>query len=48
MTDEERYKKYIKENCKNCKNRTTDLCCIRISIQNNIVRTKCEYYERED
>lgn len=48
MTNEERFKKYVQENCKNCKNRTTDLCDIRISVLDNIVKTKCEYYEKEN
>lgn len=48
MTNEERYKKYIQEHCKNCKNRKTDLCEIRISVQDDVVRTRCEYYERQD
>lgn len=50
MTNEERYEKYIKENCKNCKHRRKEeeLCEIRISVLNNVVITKCAYYERED
>ena len=47
MTNSERYQKYIKEHCKNCKNNKTNLCDIRISAINNIVQTKCGYYERE-
>lgn len=46
MTNEERYKKYIEEHCKNCKNNKTDLCDIRISAIDNIIRTKCCYYDR--
>lgn len=50
MTNEERYEKYIEENCKNCKHRRKeeDLCEIRISYFNNIITTKCVYYEREN
>lgn len=48
MTNEERYQKYIEENCKNCKNKEKDLCEIRISVFNNIITTKCVYYERKD
>lgn len=48
MTNEERYQKYIEEYCRKCKNNKTDLCDIRISAIDNIVRTKCEYYEREN
>lgn len=47
MTNQQRYEKYIKEHCKNCKNNKTNLCDIRISIINNIVQTKCSYYERD-
>ncbi len=47
MIDEERYEKYIKEHCIRCKNRTTDLCNIRIFVINGVVCTKCVYYERE-
>lgn len=50
MTNEERYQKYIKENCKHCKNRCNneDLCEIRIFICNDVITTKCVCYERED
>ena len=47
MTNSERFKKYIKEHCKNCKNNKTDLCDIRIAVIDNIVQTKCGFYERE-
>lgn len=46
MTNEERFSKYIEEHCKNCKNRTTELCDIRIFVLNDIVTTKCAYYEK--
>lgn len=46
MTNKERYEKYIEENCKDCKNKNKDLCEIRISQYNDIVTTKCVYYER--
>ena len=48
MTDKQRYEKYKNEHCKNCKNRNTDLCEIRISVLNDVVITKCAYYERKD
>lgn len=48
MTNQERYEKYIKENCKNCKNRKSDLCDIRISVIDNVIQTKCQFYEREN
>ena len=48
MTNQQRYEKYIKENCKNCKNKTKDLCDIRIFAIDRIVYTKCAFYEREE
>lgn len=48
MTNQERYEKYVKENCKNCKNKDKDLCEIRIVVLNDVVITKCAYYERKD
>lgn len=43
----ERLTKYIQEHCINCKNKRTDLCEIRISTLNDVVVTRCRYYERE-
>lgn len=48
MTNSERYQKYIKENCKNCKNRKGNLCDIRISVRNDLIETKCQFYEKEN
>ena len=48
MTNEERYQKYIDEHCKNCKHKNEDLCDIRISVLNDVVTTKCVYYEKEE
>ncbi len=48
MTNEERYKKYIREYCSNCKNKTRYDCEIKIYKNGNIVITKCDYYERKD
>ena len=48
MTNSERFKKYINEHCKNCKNNKTNLCDIRISVIDNIIRTKCQFYEKEN
>ena len=47
MSNEERYKKYIQEHCKNCKNRKSNLCDIRITINLDIVETRCNYYLKE-
>lgn len=44
MRNEERYKKYLEEHCKNNK---TELYNIRISAIGNIVRTKCINYIKE-
>ena len=46
MTNEERYKKYIDENCKDCKHKNEDLCDIRISFLDGVVTTKCVYFEK--
>lgn len=48
MTNAERYKKYVKEYCSNCKNRKTDLCEIRIFAVDKTIYTKCINYERND
>lgn len=48
MTNEERYQKYIKENCKKCKNKNNYDCEIRIHRKDDTIVTRCEYYERED
>ena len=48
MTNEERLKKYRQEHCKRCKNKITDLCEIRVFAMNNIVYTKCGYFEVEN
>lgn len=47
MTNNERYQKYIDEHCSNCKHRKEDLCDIRILVFNDIVTTKCVYYEKD-
>ena len=44
----ERIQKYIKVQCKNCKNKDTDLCEIRVFISDNVITTRCLYYEREN
>ena len=48
MTNQERFKKYKQEHCKYCKNKTKDLCDIRIFVIDRVVYTKCGFYERED
>ncbi len=48
MTDLERYQEFIKEHCCNCKNKTTDLCEIKIMQESeNITTTKCCNYESD-
>lgn len=46
MTNEERFKKYVEVNCRNCKNRDKDLCDIRICTNSDIIETKCRSFER--
>ena len=47
MTNEERFKKYVEEHCKNCDNKKSELCDIRIAVKNDMIETKCMFYERE-
>ena len=47
MTNSERFKKYIKEHCKNCKNSKTNLCDIRIAVKNDVIETKCMFLRKE-
>lgn len=47
MTIEEKYKEYIKDHCKRCKNRKTNKCNITISTILK-PKVKCDYYEKED
>ena len=46
MTNEERFKKYVEENCKNCENKNKFLCDIRITVKRDVIETKCNYYKR--
>lgn len=48
LSEKERFDKYVKEQCKNCKNREKDLCEIHTSELNGIITTKCEAYEKEE
>lgn len=48
MTDKERYEKYIKEHCPKCKNKEKFDCEIRTFKNNDIIYTKCVYYEQEN
>lgn len=41
-------KQFKEENCSKCKNRKKFECDIRVFKNNDIVCTKCVYYERED
>ena len=47
MTNKERYEKYVEEHCSNCKHKDENLCEIRISAFDNVVTTKCVYYESQ-
>ena len=43
------FEKYKKEQCKNCINKHSDLCEIRvITSLDNIIVTKCVYYGRRE
>ncbi len=47
MTNEERFKKYVEENYKNCINKNRFLCDIRvIKKSDGVIETKCNYYKR--
>ena len=46
MTNQERFKKYKQEYCKRCKNKTTDLCNIRVFTIDKTIYTKYVFYER--
>lgn len=48
MNNHERYKKYIETQCPNCKNKTTDLCEIRIVDTGSEIVTMCAYFEKEN
>ena len=48
MTNEERFKKYVEEHCKNCENKNKFLCNIRIFKLDGIIETKCNYYKKEE
>lgn len=48
MTNQERIEKYKKEYCSKCKNKDKFDCEIRVFTNNDIVFTKCVYYERQD
>lgn len=47
LSEKERFDKYVKEQCKNCKNREKDLCEIHTSVLGKTIVTKCEFYEQE-
>ena len=46
ICNDDRYEKYIKEHCINCKNKTSNLCDIRIIQNKDIIITKCCFYEK--
>lgn len=48
MTNQERIEKYKKEHCSKCKNKDKFDCEIRVFKNNDIVCTKCVYYERQN
>lgn len=48
ISEKERFDKYVKEQCRNCKNKDKNLCEIHTSVLNGIITTKCEFYEKEE
>lgn len=48
ISEKERFDKYVKEQCKNCKNREKDMCEIHTSAYGGIITTRCEAYEKEE
>lgn len=48
LSEKERFDKYVKEQCKNCKNREKDMCEIHTSAYGGTITTKCEFYEKEE
>lgn len=49
MTNEKRFADYKKEICVNCKNpKENNLCNVKISTLDDIVLTRCIYYEKKD
>lgn len=47
ISEKERFNKYVKEQCRNCKNRDRNLCEIHTSECGGIITTRCEAYEKE-
>lgn len=48
ISEKERFDKYVKEQCKNCKNKDKNLCEIHTSAYGGIITTKCEAYEKNE
>lgn len=48
MNNQERIQKYVQEHCPNCKNKEKFDCEIRVFKNDNIVCTKCVYYEQQN
>lgn len=48
LSEKERFDKYVKEQCRNCKNKDKNLCEIHTSAYGGIITTKCEFYEKEE
>lgn len=47
MNNYERYEKYVELQCPNCKNKNSNLCEIRITSLDGVIKTRCVYYEKE-
>lgn len=48
ISEKERFDKYVKEQCRNCKNKDKNSCEIHTSAYDGIITTKCEAYEKEE
>ena len=47
LSEKERFDKYVKEQCKNCKNKEKDMCEIHTSVYAGIITTRCKAYEKK-
>lgn len=47
LSEKERFDKYVKEQCRNCKNKDKNLCEIHTSVYAGIITTRCEAYEKK-
>ena len=48
LSEKERFSKYVKEQCKKCKNKDNNMCEIHTSTLGKTIVTKCEWYEKKE